>query len=221
MSKKLYGVAINDSTVPVTSYLEFEGKMVRYCDPVYQAWRSMVQRCYSTDYKLKRPHYKQSSMQETWLLFSKFKAWSTGKFHEGHQLDKDLLLMGNTHYSEDTCLYIHPRINILLTTNEGKRSSMPLGVSFQSREWSLKKPYVSRVGVGEGNKKHLGYFATKEEAHRAWQLAKATYIEECISWWRNDNHFSVSFSTDAEEALEKRIVLLRSAADEGLILNSL
>jgi len=96
------GVGINDSS--------------KTCDrKIYLTWNSMITRCYSEDYKTKNPTYKDCTLQTEWLRYSVFRDWMIKQDYQGKQLDKDLIKVGNKHYSEDTCTFISPELNTALS----------------------------------------------------------------------------------------------------------
>lgn len=226
--KLVHGVGINDVDYPVTkTVMVYEGgkhfsKQIWMC-PFYRKWVSMLLRGHSESYKKKRPHYKKSLVDSKWHHLSVFKSWMENQPYIDHELDKDLLFPENYLYSEETCSFIPPKINILLTDNLGKRNPDGLlGVySIQnSHEYTLRKPYLARVGTG-GKSLKLGSFSTLEEGHFAWQLGKANYIRECIDWWKNDDYFKISFTEQKAKALASRAEYLEKCNQDRVIVNQI
>jgi|SRR5947207_10931318 len=72
------------------------------------------------------------------------------------------------------------------------------------------KPYVARIGKG---RKHIGYYGTPEEAHHAWQEAKAKDIRSKVSEWELPEEIS--------EALLARADKLEYDAAHGIETKSL
>lgn len=88
-------------------------------------------------------------------------------------LDKDLLSLDNLSYNEDSCIFVPGRINNLITNSAASRGDYPLGVSLYKRTGRY------RAYIGK-DAKHLGYFSSPEEAHKAWQKAKIERIENIL-----------------------------------------
>ena len=68
----------------------------------YMLWCSMLQRCYSTTLKKKRPTYEGCEVSENFKSYEYFYEWcqnQVGFNNEGWHLDKDLLMKGNKHNS--------------------------------------------------------------------------------------------------------------------------
>lgn len=184
MGKKLvFGVGINDADYAIKKYEELpringkqNQKVIWEC-PYYIKWMSMLKRCYSENYKDKRPTYKDCYVCEEWLTFSNFKKWMETQDWEDKQLDKDLLVYQNKAYSPETCCFLSKGINVFLTKTDKNRGLYPLGVSRKKDRPLVKaKPFISRVSKG-GISNFLGYYETPEQAHKAWQKAKIERAE--------------------------------------------
>ncbi len=179
--KFIYGVGINNADYAIKKYEELpringkQNQKVIWRCPFYTKWMSMLKRCYSENYKDKRPTYKDCSVCTEWLTFSNFKSWMEQQDWEGKELDKDLLVYKNKVYSPETCCFIPREVNLFLTKSSNSRGLYPLGVSRmvkqKDRPLVKAKPFKSRVSKG-GVNDFLGYYETPEQAHRAWQKAK-------------------------------------------------
>ena len=154
--KPIYGIGINDSKVR---------------SKCYHVWHGLLRRCYSIEFKKKHQSYKDCTMCDEWLIYSNFKIWFDKNYIEGYDLDKDLLLKGNKHYSPNTCVFIPHRINTLLINEKASRGSLPIGVS------PYKNKYQVKIALGKKTK-HIGYFSTTEEAFLAYKKTKEKYIKE-------------------------------------------
>ena len=169
MKRLIYGVGINDSDTP-TMITNKDGKQVP-C-PVYNKWKSMLQRAYDKKYHIRRPTYIGATVSNEWLRFSNFSKWLV-KQHEwqNRELDKDLLVKGNKHYSKETFILVPQNINQLLNDNKAKQGLFPTGVSYNKRV----KKYVARIRI-DGKLKHISYFTTANEAEIAYLIAKSDEI---------------------------------------------
>ena len=110
--KLVYGVGINDSVEPISKKLKIDGKWktVWTC-PIYTCWSNMIQRCYSSDYHLKKPSYVGCVTTEEWIYFTNFRSWMEKQDWKDKELDKDLLFPGNKIYGPDTCCFLNSAVN--------------------------------------------------------------------------------------------------------------
>lgn len=115
--KLVRGVGVNDVNENLSNHTE------------YMIWSAMLQRCY--DYKIHkiRPTYIGCTVCDEWKYFSNFKNWFYLNYKEGFHLDKDILVEGNKIYSPDTCRFVPPYLNMLLTEHGRARGDLPLGIS--------------------------------------------------------------------------------------------
>ena len=142
-------------------------------------WESVLRRCSPLGLEQnKHPTYlgcinKFSSFQE-------FAEWCNAQYGYMNteengtfwKLDKDILIPGSKCYSSETCCFVPHYINCLLLTSDATRGIYPLGV----KKTIASKPFVATAR--ERKPIHLGYFQTPEEAHAAWQEAKANIIRK-------------------------------------------
>jgi hypothetical protein len=172
VKKLVYGVGINDADY-VTKVQETIGyidgkqkqKVVWRC-PFYQVWGNMLKRGHSERFKLKNPTYKDVTVCKEWHLFTTFKAWMEQQDWEGNQIDKDLLLPGNKIYSPETCVFVSRQVNMFLVDSGAARGEYKIGVCWDRR----RGKYMARCFTGK--QEYLGYFASEEEAHKAWLTRK-------------------------------------------------
>lgn len=165
MRKPVFGVGVNDADYVTEKRIN--GKCV-IC-PFYLSWRNMLQRCYSKNYQERQPTYKDCSVCEEWLTFSKFKEWMDSQYWYMMQLDKDLLVKGNKVYSPETCIFISRQLNTFTTESSAKRGEFPIGVYFNKKNERLhsqcNNPFTKK-------EEHLGYFDCPNEAHEEWRKRK-------------------------------------------------
>ena len=79
----------------------------------YNAWYSMLKRCFDEKYKNKYPAYKYVTCCEDFLYYSKFYEWLHNQpnfnkwiIEENWNVDKDILIKGNKIYSQETCCLV-------------------------------------------------------------------------------------------------------------------
>jgi len=149
----------------------------------YNKWQQMMRRCFTTAWHDWKPTYKGCSIDPEWLVFSNFKRWYdaqplAGKYCE---LDKDIIIQGNKHYSPETCVLVTAEINSLLK-NYPKGSclrgvkSLKNGERFSSSLSIKSKPVF------------LGSFDTEIEAHNAYVKAKEAYIQSVATQAYNEGN---------------------------------
>ena len=167
-SRKLVcGIGLNDA--PYMTNLRTNGKQL-IC-PFYRTWKGMLVRCYDKKFHTRQPRYKGCSVCEEWLSFMTFRAWMVEQDWEGKCLDKDILILGNKHYSPETCLFVPSHVNTLLSDCAARRGKYPQGVC------KIGNAFMARVSR-YGERGMLGCFSTPEEAEAAYLKAKATHVIE-------------------------------------------
>ena len=115
----------------------------------YDLWQSMLERCYSTTLKKKRPTYEGCECSDNFKSYEYFYEWCNRQIGfgvEGFELDKDLLIKGNKVYSEDSCIFIPHEINSVLTKSTASRGKYPIGVHWSKRD----KAFVAMVRKNKG-----------------------------------------------------------------------
>lgn len=171
----MFGVGYKDVATVVS------GSNPKWVCPIYTLWSSMLRRCYSTVFLLKNPSYSGAEVCEEWHRFETFRDWvishpcfdrwsaDTGNY----QLDKDLCSSGGRVYGPNTCAFIPRYVNTLFNERQGGSNGLPLGVHLDKKSGK----YKSQISKN-GERHFLGYYADKNEAHKAWKLAKSEYIVE-------------------------------------------
>ena len=162
--KLVFGFGVNDCDFPITNS---QGQK----EPLYDVWCNMIQRCYSVSYQKSKPTYIGCSVCDEWKYLSNFKKWFDANYIEGCHLDKDILVQDNKVYSPDTCCFVPPYINSLLTDHRAARGTYKLGVRKE------KGRFVASV---KDNTKsvRIGSFDTEDEAFNAYVKAKKEVIEK-------------------------------------------
>lgn len=144
--------------------------------PYYSIWSGMIHRATNEKYKQSSPSYIGASVCEEWIYFSNFKAWMEKQNWQGKELDKDIILRGNRHYSPETCVFVDGFVNKLFRDSFKKDRTEPFGVYWATRD----KTYVAQISEN-GKTRRLGCSSNKLAAHKLWQKAKLEHIEDYLS----------------------------------------
>lgn len=200
---RVFGVGINDLPYAVTRYEKVDGKekQVWVC-PFYACWKHMLRRVFNSNYINRNPTYLNTTLDTTWLHASNFKAWMEQQPWEGNQLDKDILLFGNKHYSPGTCVFVPAYVNSCLNTRNRDRGNYPLGVHLSSKRFQAQC---------EGSGRYLGTYSTPEEAHNAWKTAKVSQFMKILDKYSKEEYFDERVSA----ALLQRVRLLEKSILTG------
>ncbi|AUR95688.1 DNA-binding domain protein [Vibrio phage 1.210.O._10N.222.52.C2] len=165
--KLIRGVGFNDADYVVQPIINGKNKVC----PFYSRWIAMLNRCYSLKYQKDKPTYSECSVSDDWLTFSNFRKWMKSQDWAGKDLDKDLLVQGNKLYSEDTCLFIDPKINNLISSGMNiKRKTMVGARLTKSGKYESSCTYNDQYH-------HIGTFSKEIDAHNAYQEFKIELIK--------------------------------------------
>lgn len=141
-------------------------------------WQDMQKRCSPSNWTGKYSYYEGSENKFT--SFQEFAEWCQGQYGymsktEKHfwSLDKDLKIPGNRNYSPDACMFVPNWINSLTTDKAKARGEFPIGAS-----WIEHHGYFTSHINNRGKLIALGKYKCPEDAHKAWQVAKAEYLWE-------------------------------------------
>ena len=179
MSKLVQGIGFNNNKYPSWK----NGKRLKE----YRLWQDMLLRC-TKGFWSKHPTYVGTTCSENFKHYSYFYEWcqeQTGfncadDKRKCWQLDKDILVDSNKLYSEDTCVFVPARVNLLLTKRDAMRGYLPIGVRWHKRD----KKYESNCNDRDGKLKHLGYFHSVQEAFLAYKTFKESLIKEVANEYR-------------------------------------
>lgn len=177
--KLIYGWGVNDAPYKIYTTELVRGKQVvtGRC-PYYSDWVGMLMRCFSNKLKTKHPAYADCFCDVRWKHFSDFKRWveeQPNKNWQNCELDKNILRINNKCYGPDTCVYVNRETNQFVKTSSHNRGKYLIGVHFHKR---FKKFVAQCQNPEEGRghfSRHIGYFDTELEAHKAWQAKKHEY----------------------------------------------
>jgi len=79
----------------------------------YEAWNSMLKRCYNLNHLNKSPTYINCIVDDTWLNFQNFAPWFEQHYKSTYVLDKDIKNINNKIYSAKNCLLVPKWLNAL------------------------------------------------------------------------------------------------------------
>lgn len=177
--KTVFGVGINDANYTVFPIINGKQKMC----PFYRKWRDMIGRCYNKKYQINQPTYKSCEVHQDWHYFMNFRSWMTANNWEGLELDKDLIVLGNSIYSKDLCVFIPKIVNTFTCNNRSRRGNLLIGVTMSKHgkySSSCSNPFTKEP-------ERLGNFNTEIEAHTVWRkrkhelackLAESDYVKD-------------------------------------------
>lgn len=173
-NKLICGWGVNDANYEVTKHSIINGKsVISFVCPYYRDWTDMVRRCFDTKLHERSPSYKGCTITEEWRHFSNYIKWvnsQPNKYWQNCTPDKDLLVIGNKHYSPETVVYIPHNVNSFVTDSKSSRGDLMLGVTLTG---NIGKPYRARCNNPITKKlDNIGVFQTEIEAHLAWKLYK-------------------------------------------------
>lgn len=180
MQPTVYGVGIVGDQ-PISK----DGKhFLSYC-----SWSGMIERCYDKNKHKTQKYYIGCSVSENFKFYTYFDEWC--KMSKGFglvdtngrsfELDKDILVLDNKVYSEDTCCFVPSEINSIFTNiNFCKRKGDRLIGTYVNRNGK----FSARINI-EGRLKHVGVYDTREEAFLAYKKEKLQKIYDVANKWRD------------------------------------
>lgn len=166
----------------------------------YDAWASMLQRCYDVKVHEQFPTYAGVTVCEEWKCFQTFAEWYTENMPKTSvdiwHLDKDL--KRSKRYSPNTCVIVPQEINVALVKGQARRNGLPIGVSYEI----CKGKYRARCQNGTGKAVHLGYFQTPENAFIAYKIFKENWLKSLAEKYKKD------LTKEAYQAILSYVVLI-------------
>lgn len=139
--------------------------------------------------QIKNPSYRGCTASDNFKNFQFFAGWSnaqagfssTDSSGRYWHLDKDILVPGNKHYSEATCVYIPHALNQFLTSAAAIRGELPVGVYKTLVE--DKVYYHARCRDGRGGRNYLGCFPSPEDAYSAYCEHKEIVAKQLADYY--------------------------------------
>ncbi len=170
------GWGINDASYHVQKFGVLNGKAVRlWTCPYYQRWYGMIERVKSKLFKQTNPSYRDCTIAEEWKYFSNFIRWVDSQPNKNWQnchLDKDVLLVGNRHYSPANCAFIQQTLNSFVVDRKGDRGLLMIGVRDVHKK-SKSNPFLAQCSNPfTAKQEYLGHYRTELMAHKVWQAKK-------------------------------------------------
>lgn len=151
----------------------------------YIRWHDMINRCYNAKFHEKQPQYAQCTVCEEWLNFSNFEKWYNENLYQvedmAMDLDKDILIKGNTEYSPATCCIVPHCINTLFLTSKKSRGDLPIGIHYDNE----KKKYRASMSYQCVPIK-IGRFDTIEDAFNRYKIYKEDFIQDIAEQHKGD-----------------------------------
>lgn len=176
-----------DHTLPTVYGVGYTGgkyptKVNGFALRAYTAWNSMIGRVYDPVYRSKQNAYDDCTISEYFKCYDNFYEWwqqQPGNDLPDCQLDKDILVKGNKHYSEDTCCLVPQEINKLFTKRHNFRGELPIGVKYNGYN-----KYNSCVRF-RGKDFTIGGFITPEEAFLDYKKRKEDIIKTVANEYKH------------------------------------
>lgn len=149
--------------------------------PLSRKWDDMFLRCYSEKKLAARPSYIGCTVAPEFHRYQDFCEWAVDKIggdKADWQLDKDILVRGNTVYSPDTCCFVPRVINQLFHRDSVKPRALPSGVHHHENK------FAAILAVRKG-RKWLGRFDSVEQAFAVYKEEKENFIKLIAEEYRS------------------------------------
>ncbi len=168
----VYGVGIVKHKYPILE----NGRKTKE----YDAWHSILRRCYSESYQQKCPTYRGCEVCNEWLLYDNFYEWITSQTNYKYwkknmywMIDKDIIYKGNKLYSPDRCCLVPQNINKLFIRSNATRGSSPIGVANCDNGFQVYccNPFTNK-------QEYLGIYVSEIDAFNRYKNVKEKYIKD-------------------------------------------
>lgn len=169
------GIGLADVNYPVTKTFVMDGKFKKWKCPYYKKWSSILHRVIRG-----RRLETGITICDEWLYLSNFIKWVDSQPNRDWincEPDKDILIIGNKHYSPETVIFVEKRINTFVLNCGKTRGPYMLGVIYVKD--SKINPYRAQINNPFTKRfEHIGLFPTELEAHLAWKAKKLEFARE-------------------------------------------
>lgn len=137
---------------------------------IYSKWANMLQRCYDKETHKLKPYYAPCTAEIEWLNFSNYREWHRENEMGDRKvdLDKDVLVQGNTVYGAETCTLI-PHFTNTIFEERGTVTNITL-----NNDTGKYNVVMSVLG----KKEEVGVFDTEEDARQGYIDYKQNYIRD-------------------------------------------
>lgn len=156
---------------------------------ITRMWNSMMIRCYDPK-KLNEAgkSYRNCTISRDWWNLENFKSWcidqiSAGYYQDGWELDKDLLVKGNTLYSSETCVFLPVRLNQLQQVKKDSEYNWLPGVNFDKSRGKFK----SEVNF-DGKRYYFPRRETELESFLEYKELKEKLVQADAENWKGKIH---------------------------------
>lgn len=150
----------------------------------YRRWILMIGRCYNSEDQNYNTYGERGiTVCKEWHNYQCYAEWFYSQVNSdsvGFVVDKDIRVLGNLIYSENTCAVIPEDLHKLLNPYTKGRGKYPLGVTFSKGSNKYVAECENKL---MGESKHLGYFTTAEEASLCYINTKSRYIVDSAEYY--------------------------------------
>lgn len=138
---------------------------------IYQKWADMMQRCYDENTHKLKPHYDSCTAEIEFQNFSNYRLWHKENAMGDRKvdLDKDVLISGNTVYGSETCTLIPHFTNTLFENRRGVETNIVFN--------NTTGKYDVTMSI-LGKRREVGTFDTEKEARQGFIDYKQDYIRK-------------------------------------------
>ena len=137
---------------------------------IYSKWANMMQRCYDEETHKSKPYYALCTAEIEFQNFSNYREWHKENAMGDRKvdLDKDVLIRGNTVYGSETCTLI-PHFTNTIFENRGADTNIVL--NNDTGKYDVTMSIL-------GKREEVGSFDTEEEARQGFIDYKQDYIRK-------------------------------------------
>jgi hypothetical protein len=147
---------------------------------MHRTWVNMIARGYDEKTKLQSPVYRTTTVCKEWLNYQTFANWYTANYRPNWEIDKDLLIPGNKHYSPETCVFIPQELNKFLANAYSSNRSGHTGVVWNK----INKTWTARI-MDNGINTNLGSFKDIKLASEAYSIARTALADKQRELYKN------------------------------------